>query len=136
MQTAKWRIENIDRARELERQSALRRQPKRSAYQKEWAKRNPEYTKLNDKVQAAKRRASGYISKSDIISILARQKWLCAEPTCTKSLKQGYHLDHVMPIALGGLTSKQNCQCLCQNCNQTKSKKHPVDFARQKGRLL
>lgn len=51
--------------------------------------------------------------------------------------KQGpFHLDHIMPLSLGGPHTADNVQALCQPCNQKKYNKHPLDFAHEQGRLL
>ena len=46
------------------------------------------------------------------------------------------HIDHVVPIARGGLHDNGNLQALCASCNYQKHVKDPIDFARQHGRLL
>ena len=55
---------------------------------------------------------------------------------CTVSIADGYHVDHIQPLALGGSNDKANLQLLCPTCNLRKSAKHPVDFMRETGRLL
>ena len=45
-------------------------------------------------------------------------------------------LDHIMPLALGGLHDDSNLQSLCAKCNQRKNAKDPLAFARENGRLL
>lgn len=72
----------------------------------------------------------------DIKEILNRQKYKCAEPTCSVSISSGYHVDHIMPISLGGSNNPHNLQCLCQPCNTKKSAKHPIVWARENGRLI
>lgn len=58
---------------------------------------------------------------------------------CSKashSVGDNYHLDHIMPLALGGPNTDDNIQLLRQRCNNQKSKKHPVDFMQSRGNLL
>lgn len=43
------------------------------------------------------------------------------------------HVDHVTPVILGGSNGPENLVIACPPCNQSKSGKHPMDFA---GRLL
>jgi 5-methylcytosine-specific restriction endonuclease McrA len=62
------------------------------------------------------------------------QRWRCA--ICRCSIKGGYHLDHIMPIARGGKHEPRNLQLLCGPCNVRKSAKDPIDYMRQIGRLL
>lgn len=62
------------------------------------------------------------------------QRWKCA--ICRESVKGGYHLDHIMPIAKGGRHEPRNLQLLCQSCNVRKSAKDPIAYMQQIGRLL
>ena len=56
---------------------------------------------------------------------------------CKKSLGRGkVHLDHVMPLALGGLHDDANLQVICSRCNGSKGAKHPIEFARSRGMLF
>jgi len=41
---------------------------------------------------------------------------------------ENYHLDHVMPIALGGGHNLDNLVASCPSCNQAKSAMHPEDW--------
>ncbi|MES6325425.1 HNH endonuclease, partial [Cutibacterium acnes] len=49
---------------------------------------------------------------------------------CSVSVAQEPHLllevDHIMPVSRGGLTTEENLQTLCWQCNRTKSNKVPV----------
>ena len=81
-------------------------------------------------MQGAKERHTA----TDIIDLLAAQKWKCA--ACRKSLKDGYHVDHVVPLARGGGNGKSNLQMLCPKCNMTKSARDPVEFMQSLGFLL
>lgn len=55
---------------------------------------------------------------------------------CGLPLGAGFHLDHIMPIALGGSNTDDNIQLLRARCNRQKSAKHPVDFMQSRGFLL
>jgi len=84
--------------------------------------------------RAKERLNGGNLSKGLSAKLCKLQKGKCA--CCMKFLSGNYHLDHVMPIALGGENSDRNIQLLCQQCNQSKHAKHPVDFMRSRGFLL
>lgn len=62
------------------------------------------------------------------------QKGKC--PCCRLPLGDDYHLDHKMPLALGGENTDDNMQLLRAVCNMQKHAKHPVDFMQSRGFLL
>lgn len=98
---------------------------------------NPDKKAEYQRNRRAKNKGSyGTHSRHDIATILKRQKGRCAEPTCGVSLSSGYHVDHIMPLSRGGSNMSENLQCLCPSCNMKKSNKHPLDWARENGRLL
>lgn len=80
----------------------------------------------------------GSFTVDDVNRLYLSQKAKCA--SCTKKLKtegkDKFHIDHVMPIALGGSSFPENLQLLCPGCNRRKSAKHPLDWAKENGRLL
>lgn len=49
---------------------------------------------------------------------------------CGKPLVARCHVDHVLPVALGGLTQKDNVALSCPDCNLAKSDTHPKDWRR------
>ena len=88
--------------------------------------------------RAMKSKAEGRHAAADIRAIFSAQSGLCAncQTKLFKSGKQKYHVDHIMPLALGGSNWPTNLQCLCPSCNLSKGAKHPDDWAKQQGRLL
>lgn len=104
---------------------------------KEYRKNNPEKNAAHGRIRRARVvGVSGTHTDKDVLGILKSQSNLCAEPTCRKDLSDGYHVDHIMPIALGGSNWPDNLQCLCPTCNLSKGAKHPIEWAQSKGRLL
>ena len=66
--------------------------------------------------------------------LMKKQRGKCA--ACRADLESGRtHMDHIMPLALGGEHAANNLQLLCVTCNCSKSAKHPVDFMRRMGFL-
>lgn len=84
--------------------------------------------------RARKRGSGGAISKDLEARLLALQRGLC--PCCGKPLKDDYHLDHIVPLALGGAHSDENMQLLRSKCNLQKHAMHPIEFMQRKGFLL
>ena len=74
------------------------------------------------------------LPRGTISNLKVLQKNKCA--VCKVSISGGYHIDHIMPLKLGGKHEPLNLQLLCQHCNLTKSAKHPVDFMQEKGFLI
>lgn len=100
-----------------------------------WVSRNVELVRLlNQNYRAKKRNAGGLLSKGLAQILFKKQKGLCS--CCGKPLGDKYHLDHIMPIALGGSNTDDNIQLLRQRCNNQKSAKHPIDFMQERGFLL
>lgn len=121
----KWVKENNHRWREINN-AAIRRH-----YSK-----NPDAAKRNCRARRARLvGASGIVSKGIDQVLLKYQKGRCA--CCRELLKSGStHLDHITPLAKGGLHEDRNLQLLCAGCNLRKGSKDPVDFMRSRGFLL
>lgn len=148
--TMKWRAENRDRFdayqkeyrakcadKERDRKSKWRAAngEREREYRRTWDFANKDKRCINEQNRRArKRQGSGRLSPDLARRLLVLQKGRCA--CCHKSLDDGYHLDHRMPLALGGANEDSNIQLLCPFCNLSKSAKHPVEFMQQKGFLL
>jgi 5-methylcytosine-specific restriction endonuclease McrA len=76
----------------------------------------------------------GVLSKGIEKQLFALQKGKC--PCCKKNLDNKFHLDHIVPIALGGTNTDDNVQLLHAGCNLKKKAKHPIDFMQSLGFLL
>lgn len=84
--------------------------------------------------RARKIAAGGSLSPGLAKRLLKLQKGKCA--CCGEPLGADYHMDHIMPLVLGGSNTDDNMQLLRSRCNQQKCAKHPVDFMRARGFLL
>ena len=96
-----------------------------------WKTANPE----NIRVQLQNRRARGFGKLSNDIQAKLRkaQRGRCA---ACGSKPKAFHLDHIIPLALGGRNENSNIQLLCADCNLSKGRKHPVEFMQSIGKLL
>lgn len=98
-----------------------------------YRKKNPEKVRaLNQSRRGLER--SGKLSPDIIEKLMATQKGLCV--CCRKKLGKDFHLDHIIPLSLGGTNTDKNMQLLKAKCNLQKNAKHPVDFMRERGFLL
>lgn len=118
---AEWREKNIEKMKEL---------------RANWVKNNPDKARLNRHQRIArKKHIGGSLSKDIVGKLLTRQKGKCA--ICgMKMLKGKNHIDHIMPLALGGKNADSNVQLTCPKCNWSKGSEHPVSFMQKKGYLL
>jgi 5-methylcytosine-specific restriction endonuclease McrA len=100
---------------------------KDSAWRKAWTDAHPENKRISHQNRKARKKASGgKLSQGLIAKLLIRQDGKCA--CCGKSLEDGYHLDHIMPLILGGPHADENMQLLTPRCNMSKGGQHPEEF--------
>lgn len=150
----KWAEKNKEKVRKIKREHYERNASEVKRKAAEWGKRNPEKVALKGKLYRLKNRervnayarnrrsrvsdADGYHCDSDILKMLSNQDWKCANCKIDLSLDgpEKYHVDHIMPLFLGGSNWPENLQCLCPKCNLAKGAKDPIDWASENGRLL
>lgn len=117
---AAWRADNLDKVR---------------ATNAAWARANPEAKRIHAQNRRARKiESGGVLSKGLSAKLFKLQRGKCA--CCGLPLGGKYHLDHVIPIALGGANTDDNIQLLRAVCNRQKHIKHPVDFMQERGFLL
>jgi 5-methylcytosine-specific restriction endonuclease McrA len=140
---AAYRMANPDKKRAIYKRWYDRHPQKSAAKVKAWQAANPEqakrhhdtYRECNPHIgrvaqhnrRALIRASGGKLSTGLPVLLFAEQGGKC--PYCLAHLSEtGYHLDHYLPIALGGANDDSNAQLLCPNCNRRKSGKHPKEF--------
>ena len=130
-----WHKANPERAKHSKRAWAAANTIKVRAIRSKWLKSNPEYNRAKEHQRRARKvRAGGIHTAQDVKNLLILQRHRCT--ACNTSLRPGYHIDHVMPLALGGGNGPDNIQLLCPPCNAKKHAKHPIDFMQERGFLL
>ena len=109
---------------------------------KQWRADNPEKVQAHGVRHEGRRRAQklnqlGFVSKDICEQLLKQQGGKCAGTHCRKALgsRKAWHLDHIMPLALGGLHDDANLQILCAHCNLSKNAKHHDDWLTEHGEL-
>lgn len=101
-----------------------------------WVKKNPDACRvIRQNRRARKLESGGKLSKGLAARLFKLQRGKCA-CGCKQPLGNDYHLDHNMPLALGGSNTDDNMQLLRQRCNNQKHAKHPIDFMQSRGFLL
>lgn len=97
------------------------------AYVSKWRAAHPEHVSAR---RAARRAlvagAEGSHTQDDIRRQREAQGDACYY--CGTSLSDGMHVDHMMPLALGGSNGPENIVCACPTCNLRKGAKHPERF--------
>jgi 5-methylcytosine-specific restriction endonuclease McrA len=107
---------------------------KTKEWYKQWYEAHPEARSHYERKRKAKKRdAVGSHTREDIIRLYFQQKHKCV--VCRVHIDM-YHVDHIMPLSLGGSNAIGNIQLLCPTCNLQKHTKHPVDFMQERGFLL
>lgn len=119
--TAAWEAANPERVRALKAA---------------WFAANPEAKRIADQNRRARQRAAGgKLSPGLTEKLFKLQRGKCA-CGCKQPLGDDYHMDHRMPLVLGGTNTDDNMQLLRKRCNLKKGAKHPVNFMQQRGFLL
>lgn len=132
---AEWRAANLDRLREATAAWRARYPDRQKAAEEAWRAANP----WSSRSSVANRRASlkgglHRLSKDLAGRLFTLQRGKCA--CCGERLGENYHLDHIMPLALGGENIDSNMQLLRAICNLKKGAKHPIEYMQRKGFLL
>jgi 5-methylcytosine-specific restriction endonuclease McrA len=128
---AAWHAENPDaiakyRSKNRERMNAT---------SKAWRNSHPEAGRIYKQNRRARKRENGGALSVGIVEKLFRlQRGKCA--CCKKPLGNGYHLDHIIPLKLGGKNIDENVQLLTRLCNMQNHAKDPVDFMQERGFLF
>lgn len=131
----KWQKDHPEKVNAKNKKWHSENPEKKKAYAKKSRANNKEALRISVRNRRAKQRESGGVLSKYLIGRLFKlQRGKCA--CCSEPLGSNYHLDHIMPLALGGANIDENMQLLRATCNMQKSAKHPIDFMQQRGFLL
>ena len=130
----KWCIENKDKVKKIHAKWRKNNPDKIKENGTRWRKNNPEKSNISWTNYHARKLGNGGILPVDIHKTLRiSQNNKCA--ICKKSiLTSEYHLDHIIPLVLGGRNEEGNVQLTCPICNLKKGSKNPIQHKRQNGR--
>lgn len=122
------------------REREKRRSKKEGTYDKKPLKRlTVEERRARGVRDFHKRRAKisevgGSFTLADIADLMEKQKGKCSWCLVPFGGRKP-HVDHYMPLVLGGSNDKTNLRLLHQTCNLKKGKSHPLEFAKRNGLL-
>lgn len=134
MASKRWRDANPEKAKAAQKKYNEANPEKLKEFNRRWASANPDATRLKNHTRRSRiRNSHERLSKGVVARLFGLQKGIC--PCCRADLGK-YHIDHIMPLALGGSNADTNIQLLCAKCNLQKHSKHPIDFMQSKGFLL
>ncbi len=132
---AAWRAANPDRMKAARDSWRNANRDLANRMVADWQKRNLDAHRAKENRRRARKAASGGShTAADIRAIRKAQRGACA--TCRVALGNRYHVDHVVPLKLGGSNDRKNIQILCAPCNLKKGAKHPAQFMRELGFLV
>jgi 5-methylcytosine-specific restriction endonuclease McrA len=118
-----YRIKNPEKVREKQRLWCAANRDKRKAL---WQ---------NRRVRTSN--ATGSFSARDIRDLMKEQRGKCAYfKICGTSIKNEYHIDHIVALINGGTNFRSNLQLLCPRCNLMKGSKDPIEFSQMHGLLI
>ena len=132
---AEWYKKNIDKSRADHKAWGIKNRDKKRDKNNLWRQANPYAIRVIKQNRRARELANGgVLSKGISDKLFKLQKGLC--PCCGELLGNDFHLDHIMPLKLGGSNTDNNIQLLRAKCNLEKHTKHPVIFMQSRGFLL
>lgn len=131
----KYRLANPEKIKLNQAEHRLKNKDKAKEYYAEWRAKNPEISRQHRRNRRARvKSAIGKLSRGLEKKLFKLQNGKCA--CCKLPLGDDYHMDHIMPLAMGGTNTNDNIQLLRARCNLQKNAKHPVDFMQERGYLL
>lgn len=150
----KWRENHPDKAKSMAKSWYARNPDIAYANARNWASKNPElvkkyaaknreknksvYREIHAKYRKENRikyavyqqnrraRTVGKLSNNLTSILMKSQNGNCA--ICKNALNGDVHLDHIIPLVLGGKNIDENIQLTHSRCNMMKGAKHPEEF--------
>jgi len=130
-----WHIANPAKAKASSRAWYMANPEKAKAAVKAWRIAYPEKGRIYEQNRRARKLFNGGTLSKDLSErLFKQQKGKCA--CCYEPLGNNFHLDHIMPLSLGGKNEDWNIQLLRTGCNLKKNAKHPITYMQEKGFLL
>lgn len=131
--TAEWRAANPGRASAAMRKRYLLNRARLIAASIRWQRENPDKVATRRHNYVARKKAGGArLSHGLVRTLLLEQNGKCCY--CAEEFAGSrFHLDHYMPLALGGRNQDENIVLACPSCNCSKRHQHPLAFLHRRG---
>ncbi len=139
--TARWKAQNGLRNKNINSNWRKKNKPKVAAAKRKYEQRHPDYVARKYKrIADWKRRNPSRVQRWNHERRSRKafgvfQRWVksvCPDNLCywcgIEITEQTRHLDHIMPISLGGQAVTSNEVWTCKPCNLKKSKRHPLTW--------
>lgn len=128
-----WDENNRDSVRSLAKKTYWRNPEKKRQKNREHYQKNKSQYRSRDRFRRALEiGAAGSHTPEDIETLFMAQNGLCASPHCKCQLitegKGKFHIDHDIPLVLGGSNGISNLSLLCPTCNKSKGAKTMTEF--------
>ena len=121
-----WKRRNSEKSRKWCRRWRENNPEKMREACRRWERAHPEERKAINRNREARILGNGGThTAEDIHAQHERQLGRCFY--CETALDK-YHVDHVMPLALGGSNGPENLVIACPTCNIRKKDKHPMEW--------
>lgn len=129
-------VEYMKKHPEVARRQRVKHANKIKAALAEWRKNNKDKCLHHSQTRRSRKTNNGGShTLNEKKQLLISQNYRCINCGDDIRDRSSRHLDHIMPLHLGGGDSITNLQWLCKSCNLRKHSKHPIDFALENGRL-
>lgn len=130
-----YRIENKEKIAALNKAYYEANKSLIQAQKQDYNRRNPQ-VHINSKARRRTRVGDDKLSRGIFSQLMLDQRGLCNGcRTELGTVRKYVHVDHIMPLKLGGRNIDSNVQLLCSRCNHTKHAKHPDVWKSQKPQI-
>jgi 5-methylcytosine-specific restriction endonuclease McrA len=121
---AAYRAANVEKERARHQSKYAAKRDQYLETNRAWAAANPLICRARSaRRRARKRAAEGRFTEKDVQALYRAQAGCCAQ--CRIDFSGGYHVDHIIALAVGGSNWPENLQLLCPPCNWTKGTRPP-----------
>jgi 5-methylcytosine-specific restriction endonuclease McrA len=125
----KWRAANRDRMRRLVRAWAAAHPERVRENWRRWRTTSVGRVKMTaarDRRRARAASSYGQYTGQDVLDCMLQQGGRCFY--CVKPLTDGFHVEHMTPLARGGSNGSENIVCSCARCNLRKGTRTAAEF--------